>query len=166
MLYEQLFKSLHTHNIRYLIVGAVAVNLHGVPRMTADLDVMVDLGEENVHRFIEMIVGLGYRPRVPVQPFDFLDPANRREWRETKSMVVFTWLHRQRPYEEIDVFLDNPIDFDIAFSRKSSLQVQDFTVLLASVPDLIELKRLAGREQDHSDILALKQLLNLGKSGP
>jgi hypothetical protein len=164
MLYEQLFKSLHTHHIRYLIVDAVAVNLHGVPRMTADLDVMVDLAEENVHRFIEMIVGLGYRSRVPVQPFDFLDPANRREWRDTKSMVVFTWLHPQRPYEEIDVFLDNPIDFDIAFSRKSSLQVQDFTVLLASVSDLIELKRLAGREQDHSDILALEQLLNLGKS--
>jgi hypothetical protein len=60
MLYEQLFKSLHTHHIRYLIVGAVAVNLHGIPRMTADLDVMMDLDEENVRRFIEMITGLGY----------------------------------------------------------------------------------------------------------
>ncbi|MDQ6734468.1 MAG: hypothetical protein M3Z35_10230, partial [Nitrospirota bacterium] len=141
MLYEQLFKSLHTHRIRYLIVGAVAVNLHGIPRMTADLDVMVDLGEENVHRFIEMIVGLGYKPRVPVQPFDFLDAAKRREWRETKSMVVFTWLNPSRPYEEIDVFLDNPIDFSLAFSRKTSLPLQDFTVLIASVPDLIALKR-------------------------
>ena len=49
MLYEQLFKGLHTHRIRYLVVGAVAVNLHGIPRMTADLDVMVDLEKENVH---------------------------------------------------------------------------------------------------------------------
>jgi len=164
MLYEQLFKGLHTHQIRYLIVGAVAVNLHGIPRMTADLDIMVDLVEENVHRFIEMIVGLGYRPRVPVQPLDFLDEAKRREWRETKSMVVFTWLNPTRPYEEIDVFLDNPINFPLAFSRKTSLPLQDFTVLIASVPDLIALKRLAGREQDQSDILALEQLQNLRNS--
>jgi len=166
MLYEQLFKGLHTHRIRYLVVGAVAVNLHGIPRMTADLDVMVDLEKENVHRFIEMIVGLGYRPRVPVQPFDFLDTAKRREWREAKSMIVFTWLNPTRPYEEIDVFLDNPIDFSLAFSRKISLPLQDFTVLIPSVPDLIALKRLAGREQDQSDILALQQLLNLGEDTP
>lgn len=51
---------------------------------------------------------LGYRPRVPVQPLDFLDEAKRREWRETKSMVVFTWLNPTRPYEELDMFFDNP----------------------------------------------------------
>ena len=81
---------------------------------------MVDLGEDNVRRFIEMIVGLGYRPRVPVQSFDFLDAAKRREWLETKSMMVFTWLNPTRPYEEIDVFLRNRIDFALAFSRKTS----------------------------------------------
>ncbi len=166
MLYEQLFRGLHLHRIRYLVVGAVAVNLHGVPRMTADLDIMIDLREENLRPFIDMVVGLGYTPRVPVPPFDFLDRAKRHDWRETKSMVVFTWLHRQRPYEEIDVFLDNPVDFDIAFSRKTSLPIQDFSVLIASVPDLIELKRLAGREQDHSDILALQQLLDLSDGEP
>lgn len=101
-----------------------------------------------------------------MQPFDFLDTAKRREWRETKSMVVFTWLNPSRPYEEIDVCLDNPIDFSLAFSRKTSLPLQDFTVLIASVPDLIALKRLAGREQDQSDILALEQLLNLRNSEP
>jgi hypothetical protein len=119
--------------------------------------------KENVRRFIEMIVGLGYRPRVPVQPFDFLNTAKRREWRETKSMIVFTWLNSTRPYEEIDVFLDNPMDFSLAFSRKTSLPLQDFTVHIASVPDLIELKRLAGREQDHSDIAALKRLLDISE---
>ena len=124
---------------------------------------MVDLGEDNVRRFIEMIVGLGYRPRVPVQSFDFLDAAKRREWLETKSMMVFTWLNPTRPYEEIDVFLRNRIDFALAFSRKTSLPLQDFTVHIASVPDLIELKRLAGREQDRSDIAALRRLLDMSE---
>ena len=78
-------------------------------------------------------------------------------------MIVFTWLNSTRPYEEIDVFLDNPMDFSLAFSRKTSLPLQDFTVHIASVPDLIELKRLAGREQDHSDIAALKRLLDISE---
>jgi hypothetical protein len=64
------------------------------------------------------------------------------------------------------VFLDNPIDFTLAFSRKTSLPLQDFTVLIASVADLIALKRFAGREQDQPDIQALQQLLDLGEGMP
>jgi hypothetical protein len=37
MFYEQVFRVLHKHEVRYLVVGGVAVNLYGVLRMTADL---------------------------------------------------------------------------------------------------------------------------------
>ena len=161
MLYEILFRGWYESNVRYLIVGAVAINLHGIPRMTADLDLMVDLDEANLRRFVETILGLGYRPRVPVQPFELLDSSMRREWQDTKSMVVFTWIHPARPYEEIDHFLENPIEFQAAFDRKKTLKVSDFTIPI----DLISLKRVAGHEQDHADIGALTQLLRLDELG-
>jgi hypothetical protein len=165
MLYETLFRSLHAGRVRYLIVGAVAINLHGVPRMTADLDLMVDLTERNLDLFVKAVAALGYRPRVPVDAADFLDPSKRREWRESKSMVMFTWIHSARPYEEIDVFLDNPIDFAAAYNNRKDVQVEDFTISLASVPDLIAMKRMAGREQDRSDIDALTRLQQMDEGG-
>ena len=163
MLYEAIFRGLHDAGVRYLIVGAVAVNLHGVPRMTADLDLMVELTDRNLRTFVDTVVGLGYRPRVPVEAAAFLDPAKRREWQESKSMVMFTWIHPARPYEEVDVFLDNPIDFGSAYANRQDVSVGDFTIPLASVMDLIAMKRMAGREQDSSDIEALTRLTRLGE---
>jgi hypothetical protein len=46
MLYEAIFRGLEATGVRCLVVGAVAVNLHGIPRMTADLDLLVDLSED------------------------------------------------------------------------------------------------------------------------
>jgi hypothetical protein len=43
MFYQDLFTAFHGGQVRYLVVGAVAMNLHGAPRMTADLDLVVDL---------------------------------------------------------------------------------------------------------------------------
>ena len=165
MLYEPVFRGLNAAQVRYLIVGAVAVNLHGVPRMTADLDLMVDLREENLRSFVQTTIALGYRPRAPVEAIALLDPAKRREWRETTSMVMFGWIHPARAYEEVDLFLENPIDFDSAYARRLNIPAGDLRIPVASVPDLITMKRLSGREQDRSDIEALTQLLRLDEEG-
>lgn len=165
MLYEAIFRGLHEAQVRYLIVGAVAVNLHGVPRMTADLDLMIDMADINLRRFVETTSALGYRPRVPVAPDAILDPAKRREWQESKSMVMFTWIHSTRPYEEIDVFLESPIDFESAYLNRTDVPIQDFAIPVAGIPDLISLKRLAGRDQDRSDIEALTRLLRSDEGG-
>jgi hypothetical protein len=165
MLYEELFRGLDAARIEYLVVGAVAINLHGIPRMMADLDLMVKLSEHNLDAFVRAVTALGYRPRVPVAATDFLDPAKRREWQESKSMVMFTWIHSGRPYEEIDVFLENPNDFQSAYSKRKSLPVEDFTIPVAGVADLIAMKQLSGREQDSADITALTRLLQLDEEG-
>jgi len=41
--YQAFFKQLNNQEIDYLIVGGLAVNLHGIPRMTYDIDLMVHL---------------------------------------------------------------------------------------------------------------------------
>jgi hypothetical protein len=165
MLYEALFRGLHVAHVRYLLVGAVAINLHGVPRMTADLDLMVDMSESNLRTFVQTMISLGYKPRVPVEAGEVLDPVKRREWKETKSMIVFTWLHPARPYEEVDMFLENPIDFGTAYANRKEVMVGDFTIPLVGVSDLIALKSLSDREQDRSDIEALRQIQRLTEEG-
>ncbi len=65
----------------------------------------------------------------------------------------------------LDVFLENPIDFQSAYSKRKNLPVEDFTISLAGVVDLITMKRIAGREQDSADIAALTRLLQLDEEG-
>ncbi len=133
--------------------------------MTADVDLMVDMAESNLRLFVQVMTSLGYKPRVPVAATEILDPAKRREWKETKSMVVFTWLHPARPYEEVDVFLENLIDFEAACAHKKEVNMGDFTIPLAGIPDLITLKSLSDREQDRSDIEALRKIQRLTGEG-
>ena len=46
--YRTIFQLLNDQGIDYLVVGGVAVNIHGVPRMTYDVDLMVSLEGENL----------------------------------------------------------------------------------------------------------------------
>jgi hypothetical protein len=49
-LYVELFKALHEEGVRYVLVGGIAVNLHGVERATADVDLIIALDAENLGR--------------------------------------------------------------------------------------------------------------------
>lgn len=102
-----------------------------------------------------------YKSCVPVGAEEVLDPAKRREWKEQKSMIVFTWLHPARSYEEVDMSLENPIDFKAAYASRRDVAMGDFSIPLACVPDLIALKSLSDREQDRSDIEALRKIQRL-----
>jgi hypothetical protein len=48
---------------QYAVAGGVALVLYGVVRLTADLDLIVDLDRENLKRFIQAMKELGYGPR-------------------------------------------------------------------------------------------------------
>ncbi|HEX2251636.1 MAG TPA: hypothetical protein VHQ65_00040 [Thermoanaerobaculia bacterium] len=60
---EQVLKALGRAEVRYLVVGGVAVVLHGYLRATADLDLLLALDEVNVRRAVSALEALGYRPR-------------------------------------------------------------------------------------------------------
>ena len=86
---ERVLKALERARVRYVIVGGVAVVLHGYLRLTADLDLVLQLDDDNAAAGIRALTGLGYRPRAPVAAEDFARPACRRAWIEDKGMTVF-----------------------------------------------------------------------------
>ena len=164
MFYERVFRALHKHDVRYLVVGGVAVNLYGVLRMTADLDLMVHLTEgDNVTRFVAAMKELGYKPRAPVKPDDFADAQKRQEWIKDKGALVFTWVAPQS-YEQVDVFLHDPIAFEEAYQRKRVVPVADFSITVVSLEDLKKLKQDSGRDKDISDLNQLIKMEELDDS--
>ena len=78
MIYEEVFKALNSAKIKYIVVGGIALVLHGVVRFTADLDLMVKLDNKNLARFVAVMNKLGYRPRIQVKADEILD-ADKRE---------------------------------------------------------------------------------------
>jgi predicted nucleotidyltransferase len=55
---ESIFRALAENGVRYLVVGGVAVNVHGYQRATQDLDLVVQLDRDNVLRALEALESL------------------------------------------------------------------------------------------------------------
>ncbi len=158
MIYLELLKAMEEKGIRYVVVGGVAVVLHGFVRATMDLDLVVSLDSANVRKFLDLVNGLGYRAKIPVPLEQFADPAKRQEWIETKGMRVFSLHHSKRVQELVDVFTKEPIPFEGLYARRVRVPVEDISINIASSQDLKTLKQAAGRVQDLQDIAALDEL--------
>lgn len=124
--------------VRYVLVGGLAVLLHGVDRLTADIDLIVDLAPEQASRAIETLLA-GYRPVYRLmRALGFWDPQNR--------------------CPTVDVFAEYPMDFEKLFSAAVLMPLSGTNVRVASIHHLIELKRAAGRPRDLEDAARLSQM--------
>ena len=57
--FARLLARLAEAQVRSIVVGGVAVCLHGHVRATADLDLLVEASEENVRRLLDVLAGWG-----------------------------------------------------------------------------------------------------------
>ncbi len=156
--FDLIFGVLQGGSVRYLVVGGVAVVLHGHPRFTADLDLVVALDPGNARKAIDALAGLGYRPRAPVEGALFADPAERQRWIDEKGLTVFTLWSPQHPATEIDLFVREPFPFGDAWARATFADLGGVRVPVASIEDLVALKRVAGRPKDLEDIRVLEAI--------
>jgi len=157
--FEAVFAALQQAGVRYLVVGGVAVVFHGYPRFTADLDLVVALDRENVVGLAGALATLGYRPRAPVSADALADPETRRSWIKDKALTVFSFWSPAHPATEIDVFVTEPFPMEPALARAVRVQLGALLVPVASIPDLIFLKRQSARPKDMDDIQALEAIL-------
>ena len=163
MKFLTLFKMFEEAQIRYLVAGGIAVNLHGVIRPTHDIDLIVYLEKKNLIRFIHLLTQLGYLPRVPVPAIDFADPKKRADWIKNKNMTVFSFYHPKDMMKIIDIFVEHPMPFGTLYKRRETIKVEDCIIPVVSIRDLIKLKQKADRLQDQSDVEALKGILEIKK---
>lgn len=159
MLYQKIFEELFEREIEYLLVGGMAVNFHGHMRMTVDIDIMLNMNTSNLGKFTKMVQDLGFVPSVPVDLKEILDENIRANWYNSKNMKVLS-LQNLKGSEIIDIFIKNPIDFDMAYNNKVVLKPADnlVPIYLVSLDDLIKMKEISGRPQDMDDITVLQEI--------
>ena len=155
---REIFKILADADARYVVVGGLAVVLHGHLRATADLDLVIGLDRENCAKAMDALASIGFRPRLPVAMGDFADLAKREDWVENRNMLVFQLWDPNRPERSVDVFVREPMDFATLWTDAVVKDLDGVPIRVASIRHLIALKRIAGRRKDLDDIEALLQI--------
>ena len=155
--FERVIEALNRSGVPYVIVGGVAVVMHGVDRLTADLDVVIDLDPLKLRPALATLGDLGYRPRAPVPLTDFADADKRKLWAETKNMQVFSLWDPKNELPVLDLFIDYPVDFSQLLANSVAIDLGGLDTRIASTEDLIDMKRKAGRDKDFQDIEALNE---------
>jgi hypothetical protein len=158
MFYLDLFRALEEEKVRYLLVGGVAVNLHGAERLTMDVDLMLSLDAENLRRFLVVARRLTLKPVLPVTLEQFCDAKTVESWIGEKRMLAFQLRSPDARAPSIDILVKPVIPFEPAYGRRATMRVEEVAIDVAAVEDLIALKSRTGRLIDKSDIQALHRL--------
>lgn len=161
MIFENIFKTFAQVGLRYVVIGGVAVNLHGYNRLTGDLDIIIALDDENISKFVSTAKSLGLVPRLPVKLEEFSNAQIRSSWIVEKNMKVFSVYNPSNPLEHIDIKIDKPSDIESYLLNAEIVEAGDIKIHLVSLDDLIKLKIEAGRERDLVDIRALERIKRL-----
>jgi len=139
---RDVFESLNDHEVRYLVIGGIAAVLHGVPRATFDLDILIDATPENARRLLETLTGAG------------LDTAELTTAEDVLAHEITVFKDRVR----IDVQRSTPgLDFADGWSRRVEMRHAGQPFFVVSRKDLIASKRAAGRPVDLDDVRLLEQ---------
>lgn len=157
--FQTIFAELNNQGIDYVVVGGLAVNLHGIPRMTYDIDLMVLLEEQNILRIVNKLTGWGYRPKVPVDPRDLADDQKRDFWMREKGMKALNFYSESQPIGEIAIVIDASAPYRDLKTRAVYMEIGGERIPVISIHDLIEMKMRAGRKQDLSDVEHLRIIL-------
>jgi hypothetical protein len=162
-LFEPVLAALASAGVRYVVVGGVATVLHGHVRLTADLDLAIDLSTDQARRAIDALTALGLAPLLPVAAVDFADPVIRRQWVEERNLKVFSMYDPAEPLRQVDLLAEDPLPFDELWERAVTVPVGSIDVRVVAIDDLLAMKRTAGRPQDLADVEALEEIRRLGQ---
>lgn len=157
--FEAIVRALNDAQVRFIVVGGIAVITHGYGRNTKDIDLVINLEPDSIQRAFTAFAALGYLPRVPITAIDFADPAQRARWIGEKGMKVLNFhsdRHRETP---VDLFIIEPFDFETEY-RESLVHesTPGLPTRIVRLPTLLAMKRAAGRGQDLADIDELNLL--------
>ena len=146
--------------VKFIVCGGVAVVLHGVERMTIDLDIALDFSPQNVKIFLTIIKKLKLLPRVPISPEFLSDKTQRELLIKEKGAVVFTFLDPNTPFRMIDVLLCEDKSYKALYSGSTSKRIGKHSIRLASKRQIIAMKKQVKpmRDKDRFDIKALERL--------
>ena len=152
--YEEILHALTKAEVAFIIGGGVACVLHGVERVTMDVDIAVHMRPDNLEKFIQVMTSLGLKPRVPISPASLLDPAIVRMMVEEKHALVFSFVDPDKPIRHVDMFLKADLSYESLLPDSEWTELSACRVRIINRRRLLAIKRAIkpARAKDALDI--------------
>jgi len=152
-----LLKILAESEVDYVLVGGLAVALHGYARTTMDVDIVLAMNPDNLARFISGARLAGLHPTIPVA-IESLARDLIEQWHRDKGMLAFSLRTAETQATVIDVLIRPVVAY--ADLRRDALVVAvgPYAIPVASIDHLIAMKSGTGRNKDAIDIEELEKL--------
>jgi len=145
-----LVRELVEHDVDFVIVGGVAVIMQAMPRFTKDLDICYSPAQENLDALGRVLVAHDARLRGIDEDVPFVPDG--RTLRGTQILCLTT------SAGDIDLLVEpsGGPSYESLRRRADIMELADYSVRIASIEDLLAMKRAAGRPQDLIDVEALE----------
>lgn len=138
--YFEILCALAEKRVEFVLAGGLACVLHGVERVTMDVDVAVLMEPANFRAFTSVMARLNLHPRVPIAPEQLLNPAVVEAIVREKNALVYTFVDPDRPVRQVDVFLDPRLAYPALLPDSASMDLGSCSVRVLTKKKLLELK--------------------------
>lgn len=147
---ERIFAVLDAHEVDYVVIGGIAVQVYGHVRMTNDVDLIPSPTPQNLECLAAALEQLEAR---------VLNLGSEHLAIDAQMLPRATLWQLATRHGDIDVLHDAPGAAPFSQLRERALLIAlgDYQIAVASRDDLIKMKRAAGRPVDLADIAALTE---------
>ena len=151
---DDLLLALLSAQVEFIVIGGVAVGVHGFVRATKDLDIVPAPGSDNMERLARLLLGIhaqhvGLGDFSPEEfPFDPTDPvqlgegANFRLETDLGPLDIMQWV----------AGIDSELAYTELAPHAMSVTFRGHEIRVCSLDHLRAMKRAAGRSQDLQDL--------------
>lgn len=143
----ELLQLLNDRKVRYLLIGGQAVIAHSEPRYTKDVDLWIEPSTINAKRVLAALDEFG-APTSSITEEDLATPGTVFIFGVEPNRIDFITRVKGARFKE-------------SYERRSSVQLLGVKVSLASLTDMIKIKKATGRPQDLIDVEKLQRTQKL-----
>lgn len=135
--FKEFIELLIKNNVRYIVIGGYAVVYHGHVRSTNDIDIWIDIQKDNIKRVLKALDEFGFSS-LEIKDTDF----------SPNQIIQLGY-----PPNRIDLITTPAgIDFETCYKTKEQVAIDNITVHIIDLENLIKTKRAANRTRDLADI--------------
>ncbi len=144
----QFWRLMNQHAVRYIMVGGLAVNLHGYSRITADIDVWLEDTVQNRQQLGLVMDNMGYKEMNMVN-FQFVPGWSSLHIGDGIRLDIMT--------EMVGI----ETTFTECITMATQAEIEGIPVPFLHINQLIANKKAVNRPKDQIDVAALEKIREL-----